>query len=55
MPIQTASNKFLKCHIQAVITQRARLGREVPVGNGGNDDGEATHYAFHQSMCVFKF
>lgn len=34
MPIQTASNKFLKCHIQAVITQRARLGREVPVGNG---------------------
>lgn len=34
MPIQIASNKFLKCHIQAIITQRARLGREVPVGNG---------------------
>lgn len=34
MPIVTASNKFLKCHIQPIVTQRARLGREVPVGNG---------------------
>lgn len=35
MTIQTASNKFLKCHIQAVGDQGARLDMEVPVGTEG--------------------
>lgn len=34
MTLQIASNKFLKCHIQAVGDQGARLDMEVPVGTG---------------------